>query len=297
MRRKTFAALEGDIISMSKKALIIQPFSSEFEVSYSLIKDAVRVISSKLEGNDIEINRIDKTFPFDSVRSIIEVIYDNLENVDLIICDVSNANPNVMYELGYAHGIKKPVILISRGYDLNLKRNEGFVHNLARIIDDALKNPYDYSTPKAETPKNKVFISYSHQDRSFFDRLMIHLRPLKKQGAIDLWVDTQLQPGDKWENEIKEALKIAQVAILLISADFLASDFIVDNELPPILSNAKMKGTKIIPVILKPCRFNRDKNLSVFTAINDPCSPLSTLPECKQERIYDDISKCVEKCS
>jgi hypothetical protein len=297
---------------MAKKVLTIQPFSFEFEVSYSLIRDAVRVVSSKLKGNDIEIDRIDKNVLFDSGQSIIEVMYDNLKNADLIICDVSNSNSNVMYELGYAHCIKKPVILISRGindvplalgtfpilyYDLNLKRNEEFVHHLARMIDDALKNPDNYSTPKVEPPKNKVFISYSHQDRSFLDRLMIHLRPLQKQEVIDLWVDTRLQPGDKWKDEIEKALKIAQVAILLVSADFLASDFIVDNELPPILSNANMKGTKIIPVILKPCRFARDENLSVFMTINAPCSsPLSTLPEFEQERIYDSISERVEEC-
>jgi len=92
----------------------------------------------------------------------------------------------------------------------------------------------------------------------------VHLKPLERDGLIDLWVDTRLRPGDRWKKEISAALERAQVAILLISADFLASDFITNDELPPILTAAEQKGTRIIPIILKPCRFARDKNLRHF---------------------------------
>jgi hypothetical protein len=124
---------------------------------------------------------------------------------------------------------------------------------------------------------------------------MIHLHPLEKQGQIDLWADTKLTAGDKWKTEIEQALNRSRVAILLITADFLASDFIVDNELPPLLTKAESQGTGIIPVILKPCRFTRDRNLSSFQAINDPNAPLVTLPEAEQEKIYDKISEAVER--
>ena len=294
---------------MTRKVYIIQPFDSKFNIVYSLIKSAISFVSSDLDGNDIEVYRLDESSS--AGQSIIGQLYDTIENTDLIICDLSNSIPNVMYQLGYAHGIKKPVILISQKpdylpfdirtvqviyYDISLKSNKEFMHKLGMTINDALKNPSAYNTrPTVETSVNSVFISYSHQDRSFLDRLMIHLRPLEKEGIIDSWIDTRLQAGDKWKVEVEHALNSARVAILLVSADFLASDFIVDNELPPILLNAESKGTRIIPVILKPCRFKRDKNLSLFQAINDPANPLSTLPESEQELVYDNISESVER--
>jgi len=141
---------------------------------------------------------------------------------------------------------------------------------------------------------DKIFISYNHKDQPFLERLMVHLKPLEKQGLIDTWVDTKLLAGDKWKAEIETALKNAKVGILLISADFLASDFIIDNELPPMLQSAEEKGTLIIPVILKPCRYLRDKNLREFQAINSPEEPLSFLNENERELIYDTIALRIE---
>lgn len=145
-------------------------------------------------------------------------------------------------------------------------------------------------------PKGKnVFISYSHRDKEYLDRLLVHLKPLEKQGLIDSWVDTRLLAGDKWKKEIDKALKQARVAILLVSADFLASDFIIENELPPLLQSAEDSGTLIIPVILKPCRFARDKSLSNFQSINLPEEPLSFVDENERENIYDTIAQRIEQ--
>lgn len=149
-------------------------------------------------------------------------------------------------------------------------------------------------TEKKQNKGNKIFISYSHRDKAFLDRLMIHLRPLQKQGLIDAWADTRLQAGDKWKKEIESALKDARVAILLISADFLASDFIIDNELPPLLQGAENKGTTIIPVILKPCRFLRDKNLREFQSVNIPDEPISVMNENERELTYDTVAQRIE---
>jgi len=141
---------------------------------------------------------------------------------------------------------------------------------------------------------NSIFISYSHKDKKYLERLMVHLRPLQKKGIIDIWVDKKLKAGDKWKIEIENALKRARVAILLVSADFLASRFIVDNELPPLLQKAELDGTRIIPVIVKPCRFPRDENLSMFQSINDPSKPIIKLPSAEREKIYDRISNEIE---
>jgi hypothetical protein len=104
-----------------------------------------------------------------------------------------------------------------------------------------------------------VFISYSHADSEWLKRVQIHLKPLERKGLILPWDDTKIEPGMQWKDEINKALDSARVAILLISADFLASDFIVDNELPPLLASAEEHGTLIFPVILKPCLFSESE--------------------------------------
>ena len=141
----------------------------------------------------------------------------------------------------------------------------------------------------------RIFISYSHKDNEYLERLMVHLKPLQKKGLIDIWVDTRLLAGEKWKKEIEDALKVARVGILLISADFLASDFIVDDELPPLLQSAEEKGTLILPVILKPCRFTREVTLREFQAVNPPDEPLSFLDENGKELVYDTIAQRIEE--
>ena len=141
---------------------------------------------------------------------------------------------------------------------------------------------------------NKIFVSYSHRDKHYLDRLMVHLKPLKSQGLVDPWVDTRLLAGDKWKEQIEQALNEARAAILLISADFLASDFIIENELPPLLHAAEEKGTLILPVILKPCRFVRDKSLCEFQAVNPPDEPIAFLEDVERELVYDTVSQRIE---
>jgi hypothetical protein len=92
--------------------------------------------------------------------------------------------------------------------------------------------------------KSQIFISYSHNDREYLDRLLIHLKPLEKEGLIDVWADTRLKAGDQWRAEIEQALDRASVAILFVSADFLASDFITENELPPLESRMLEESLK-----------------------------------------------------
>ncbi|MBV9226697.1 MAG: toll/interleukin-1 receptor domain-containing protein [Acidobacteriaceae bacterium] len=103
-----------------------------------------------------------------------------------------------------------------------------------------------------------------------------------------------MKPGAGWRDEIQRALASAKVGILLISADFLASDFIANNELPPLLEAAEKEGATILSVILSPCRFNETKSLSRFQAVNTPSRPLTGMMKDAQEEVFYKVSKAVE---
>jgi hypothetical protein len=148
---------------------------------------------------------------------------------------------------------------------------------------------------KLQSSRNQIFISYSHSDKRWLDRLHIHLKPLERDNTIVRWDDTMLKPGTKWREEIDQALKVAKVAILLVSADFLASDFITHNELPPLLKAAEEKGAVILPVIISACLFLRNKNLSQFQAVNDPSRPLNKMRRHQQDEVFVKITEAVEE--
>ncbi len=105
--------------------------------------------------------------------------------------------------------------------------------------------------------KPLVFISYSHKDKEWKDRLVSHLCVLQKQGNLDIWDDSRIGTGEDWFRDIQGAIQNATVAILLISADFLNSEFVLNEEILRFLELRMKKGLKIYPIILKPCAWKQ----------------------------------------
>lgn len=139
--------------------------------------------------------------------------------------------------------------------------------------------------------RNQIFISYSHADSEYQLRLRKHLSIFERAGNIKYWSDTQLRTGDQWRKEIEENLQKTAVAILLISADFLASDFIRSNELPPLLEAWSQNEVFILPVIVKPCSFSHVKELCCFQAVNDPDLTISEMSQGEQERTWKNLAE------
>lgn len=102
-------------------------------------------------------------------------------------------------------------------------------------------------------PKLNVFISYAHKDEAFKEALDTHLTMLKRSDKIATWNDRAILAGTEWDDEIKEQLEQAQIIILLVSASFLASKYIWENELTLAMEWHKRKEVRIVPVFIKPC--------------------------------------------
>ncbi len=130
----------------------------------------------------------------------------------------------------------------------------------------------------------KVFVSYSHKDSEYLTEIRKHFKPFLDK--IEFWDDSRIEPGQKWKDEIKKALHSAKVGILLVSSDFLASDFISTDELPPLLNAAEKDGATILSVILRPCLFEEFHELNQYQALNPPSKPLVKMTESEREDIY-----------
>jgi len=145
-----------------------------------------------------------------------------------------------------------------------------------------------------KSERDKVFISYSHEDKKWLHRLQVHLKPLSREGKVDWWDDTKISPGLKWREEIEKALDSAKVVVLLVSADFLASDFIAEYELPMALKAAETEGATILSVVVSPSRFSNDKSLSEFQAVNDPSKSLIEMNKGERERCWIKLIDCIK---
>jgi molecular chaperone DnaK len=132
---------------------------------------------------------------------------------------------------------------------------------------------------RARTAIPSVFISYARPDRLWLDRLRVHLAPLERDGQVEIWHDGKIDTGAPWRAEIEQALTNAAAAILMISANFMASTFIYENELPPILRRHSGFGLSIFPLFIGHCFYQRDPVLSTLNAFNDPSRPISAMSD------------------
>ncbi len=98
----------------------------------------------------------------------------------------------------------------------------------------------------------KIFISYSHQDKRYLELLDRHLAGLRRRGILEFWTDRQIRPGDDWSSEISSNIDDAEVILLLVSADFLASDYCYSAEMTRALERHRAGSARVIPIILRP---------------------------------------------
>jgi hypothetical protein len=154
------------------------------------------------------------------------------------------------------------------------------------------------SNPTAAEPvlieRRELFISYSHHDLRWLDRLRVHLKPLEKIYRLERWDDSRIKAGDLWRQEIEEALARAEVALLLVSPDFLASDFIDSSELPSLFQSAREKGLRIPWVPLRPSIWKKHPEIAKYQAIIPANKTLAQMSEVEQDVAMVQIVEAIE---
>jgi hypothetical protein len=140
----------------------------------------------------------------------------------------------------------------------------------------------------------KIFVSYSHQDTKWLERLEVAIKPLMRDATLALWSDKDSQAGQQWQQGIERALAESTKAILLVSDHFVASDFIVQNELPPLLNGAEQGGILLLCIALSDALYDR-LGIGKYQWLNDPKRPLSRLRQPDWRRDLVEIGRQIEQ--
>jgi internalin A len=96
-----------------------------------------------------------------------------------------------------------------------------------------------------------LFYSYSHKDEAFRNELETHLKLLQRIGIITCWHDSKIEAGLEWKKRIDENLERAEIVLLLVSADFLASDYCYEKEMAYALKRHDIGEMWVVPVIVR----------------------------------------------
>ena len=153
----------------------------------------------------------------------------------------------------------------------------------------------DIFTPAARQ-SNRIFVCYSHKDKEWKDRLCQMLAPFLRDGDIELelWVDDRgIQPGEKWHKEIQSALKAAGVAVVLVSAPFLESEYVMNHELPEIIGAAADRKLRLFWVYVSYAAYDATE-LEPFQAAHDVSQPLYALGRPEQDKILLSVARNIK---
>jgi hypothetical protein len=149
--------------------------------------------------------------------------------------------------------------------------------------------------------KPSIFISYSHKDEKWKDRLEEQLAVLELQGSYDVWTDRDILAGADWEKDIQQALQKASVAVLLVSARSLTSDYILKKEVVDMLKRRDKEGLTVIPIIVSDCPWRQVDWLAKMQTRPRDGNPLQGMSAARKAReltaIVAEIAQILSKSS
>jgi hypothetical protein len=259
--------------------VILQTMNEELIIR----KEAKQFFDLKIDGSD-NLNAID------DIHELKSRLYDfySAESKAIFLDEVETLiKTDLIVHREKAHGGQpSPTCSMEINAEKLLFYIKQEIDTLPTIVHQKFKTP-------DQSVRDKVFVSYSHLDKDFLVDVQRHFKPFLSQ--INFWDDSKIQPGQKWKNEIKKAINETKVAILLVSTDFLGSEFISSHELPPLLSAAEQAGAVILIVILKPCLFEEFPDLNQFQAMNPPNRPVTKMDIDEREELFVNLVRQTKK--
>ena len=152
-----------------------------------------------------------------------------------------------------------------------------------------------YYLDKAENAPQKnirLFLSYAHEDEVLRFELQKHLKPLQRAGLIAAWSDRQIEAGDDWKEQIDENLERANIILLLVSADFIASDYCYDKEMGRALERHKSGEATVIPVIVRDVNWKRTP-FATLQVLPENGTPVMQWPN--RDSAWRNVSEAIER--
>ena len=203
------------------------------------------------------------------------------ENLSSGLVDSQKFIPVGFESFGIATNYIPPLLKGATYYDLSPN---------AAIGLDGLLRRFRTEFPR---PRSGVFVSYSHDDKKWLDALLAHLSFLRSPSA-EIWTDQEIEPGAKWRDQIDDRLARAQVAVLLVSPSFFASQYIASNELPAMFSAAESEGLIIFWIPIKASGYSHTE-IANFQAAHPPSQPLAGLRPDRRDVAYVTIADKLAK--
>jgi hypothetical protein len=174
------------------------------------------------------------------------------------------------------------------------KETEEVIRAVKATCTPTLDGQVKTVTKPVASSRTKVLVAYDRKDTKWLERLRVHFKPLEQRGMIELWDDSKIAVGTEWREELQAAIQSSTIAVLVVSADFLASDFLTEYELPELLSHAEAEGITIIPIIVAPCLLE-GSGIEAFQAINSPSDPLSKMTYSAREQTLVKLVEAVNR--
>ena len=185
------------------------------------------------------------------------------------VWDLATGTPVGEPLTGHEGGVRS--VACGTGPDGRLLLASGGEDRTVRIWQPAIEPP---TTVAANRPARNVFISYSRKDERYVRQLENVLAPLQRNNLIATWTDREISPGREWRREIELALENADIILLLVSPDFLASDYVQNQELQRALERHQSGSATVVPIILKPANWQVSP-LSRLQALPRDARPVS----------------------
>ncbi len=138
-------------------------------------------------------------------------------------------------------------------------------------------------------PPRRLFVSYSHEDEKHRRRLATELRPLERDGLVEVWHDRRILPGDDWKGKIAERLETADLILFLVSPDLLASDYVHDVEARRALERHQAGEARVVPVLVRPTENWRSSPLAGIQVLPSDARPVTDWPS--KDRAWADVVK------